>query len=65
VADDGVRLVPSPAEQAVISRAKELSDAGLPVRAIAQRLADEGVTNRSGRAFKFQSVHVFLRPLLG
>jgi DNA invertase Pin-like site-specific DNA recombinase len=64
VGADGVHLEPNPDEQRVIARAKELSDAGLTVRAIATALNAEGFRNRVGKPFAFQSVHGFLRPLL-
>lgn len=64
LAVDGVHLEPEASEQAVIARARELSDAGLTVRAIAATLTEEGYRNRAGKPFAFQSVYVFLRPLL-
>lgn len=63
-AADGVHLEADPAEKAVVARAKELSDQGMTVRAIAAALNDAGHRNRAGRPFAFQSVHAFLRPLL-
>lgn len=62
---DGVHLEPAPAEMAVITRAKALSDEGLTVRAITLKLNDEGHRNRAGKPFAFQSVYTLLRPLLG
>jgi len=64
VAADGVHLEPEASEQATIQRAKDLSDAGLTLRAITSTLNAEGHRNRAGREFAFQSVHAFLRPLL-
>ena len=60
----GLHLEPDPAEQRTIARAKELSDAGLTVRRIAEELAHEGFRNRAGRALAFQAIGLFLRPLL-
>jgi DNA invertase Pin-like site-specific DNA recombinase len=59
-----LHLADDDAEQAVILRAKALSDEGLTVRAIAARLNEEGCRNRAGQPFAFQSVYTFLRPLL-
>ena len=64
VGDDGVHLEADPKEQVVIARAKELSDQGRTVRAIADDLNREGYRNRAGKPFAFQSVYGFLRPLL-
>lgn len=57
-------LVPDASEQAVIRRAKALSDEGLTVRAIAVRLEAEGIRNRRGKPLAFQTIALFLRPLL-
>jgi len=61
---DGVHLEAEPSEQAVIARAKALSDEGLSSRAIAARLAAEGVAGRTGRPLSHVQVHRLLRPLL-
>lgn len=61
---DGVHLMPDPAEQAVIARAKALSDEGLSVRAIAAALESEGVLGRTGAPLGHVQVHRLLRPLL-
>lgn len=52
LAADGVRLVPDDAEQAVLTRIRELSASGLTQRALAAALAAEGTVNpRTGRPF--------------
>jgi DNA invertase Pin-like site-specific DNA recombinase len=59
-----------PAEQAVIARVKALSDTGLAIRAIAARLAVEGVVGRPHKRggtpapLSHTQVHRMLRPLL-
>jgi DNA invertase Pin-like site-specific DNA recombinase len=64
LAADGVHLETDDAEQAVIARAKALSDTGLSVRAIATALAAEGIVGRTCNALSHTQVHRFLRPLL-
>lgn len=64
LAADGVHLEANAAEQTAILRAKALSDEGLSVRAIAAKLAAEGVTGRTGNALSHTQVHRILRPLL-
>lgn len=64
MASDGLHLEEDPGEQAIIARAKALSDAGLTVRAIAAALAAEGHRNRAGKPLAFQAIGLFLRPLL-
>jgi DNA invertase Pin-like site-specific DNA recombinase len=64
LAADGVHVEPNASEQHTITRAKELSDTGLSLRAITAQLNEEGHTNRVGRPLAFQTVHNFLRPLL-
>jgi DNA invertase Pin-like site-specific DNA recombinase len=59
-----LNLEKDPGEQATIARAKQLSDAGLTVRAIASQLAGEGHCNRAGKPLAFQAIGLFLRPLL-
>lgn len=59
-----LRREEDPGEQAVIARAKALSDEGLTVRAIAAQLAAEGHRNRAGKPLAFQAIGLFLRPLL-
>lgn len=51
VADDGVRLVPVEAEQAVLAIARELRAAGLSLRAVARELDARGLQSRVGRSF--------------
>lgn len=57
VASDGRRLVSEPGEQAAIERARSLSAAGLSQRAIANAMAAEGVTGRTG--FPLSQVQIF------
>lgn len=54
---DGVHLEECPAEQRVIEAIRELRDAGLSYRIVAERLAERGFTNRKGRAFSHVSVY--------
>ncbi len=55
-------LVPHPGEQAIIARVRELADAGLTQRAIASRLAEEGIASlRSGKPFSQTQVGRILR----
>ena len=51
-------------EQAVIVRAKLLSDEGLSIRKIEEVLRAEGVTGRTGPPLSHTQIHRFLRPLL-
>jgi DNA invertase Pin-like site-specific DNA recombinase len=46
-----VLLAPHPDEQAVIARARELVAGGLSLRAIAARLAADGMVSRTGKSF--------------
>lgn len=48
---DGLHLEPHGAEQGVIAVAKELHTAGLSTRAIASRLAEQGMFSRMGTVF--------------
>jgi DNA invertase Pin-like site-specific DNA recombinase len=59
-----LHVEPNAAEQAVIHRAKALSDEGSTVRAIAAQLTAEGVRGRTGNPLSHTQVHRFLRPLL-
>jgi DNA invertase Pin-like site-specific DNA recombinase len=54
----------SPEEQAVVARAKTLSDEGLSLRKIANQLFVDGIVGRTGRGLSATQVHRFLRPLL-
>ena len=51
LADDGVRLVPNEAEQAVIAEAVELRAAGLSLRAVSAELDRRGFRSRNGKPF--------------
>jgi DNA invertase Pin-like site-specific DNA recombinase len=51
MAADGMALVDDPAEQAVISEARTLHDAGLSLRKIASMLTAKGFMARNGKAF--------------
>ncbi len=53
-----------PNEQAVIARAKQLSDEGLSVRSIAERLNADCYRTRKGTPLSHTLVHRFLRPPL-
>jgi DNA invertase Pin-like site-specific DNA recombinase len=64
VAPDGVHLVEHAAEQLTIARALALSDAGLPVRRLAETLAAEGHRNRAGRPLAFQTIAKLVRAVL-
>jgi hypothetical protein len=50
------KLIEDPAEQAVISRVKELRARGLSLRAIANVLAEQGIQSRAAKPFHFQAV---------
>jgi DNA invertase Pin-like site-specific DNA recombinase len=65
VTADGVHLETNPFEQAVIDRAKALSDEGLSLRAIAAKLTEEGVRGRTGRPLSSSQVHRCLRGRVG
>lgn len=58
---DGVYIIRDPDEQDVIARAKTLSAEGLSVRAVAARLAEEGVVGRTGRPLSHTQVHRVVR----
>lgn len=64
LAADGVHLEQDEAEQVIIARALALSASGATIRGIADALNAEGHLNRAGKAFAFQSVYRWLRPLL-
>lgn len=51
VSDDGVRLVPTDAEQAVVVEARRLRAAGLSLRAVARELDVRRLRSGSGRPF--------------
>jgi DNA invertase Pin-like site-specific DNA recombinase len=51
LASDGTTLEPHAAEQAVIALARTLHQAGLSTRAIATRLAEQGMLSRAGTVF--------------
>jgi DNA invertase Pin-like site-specific DNA recombinase len=59
-----LHLTEHPTEAATIRRAKALSEEGLSIRAIAERLAAEGHVGRTGAPLSHTQVHRFLRPLL-
>lgn len=60
VAGDGVSLEAHDGEQAVIREARTLRAAGLPLRAIGERLTAAGTLQRNGRAWHPQTVKVLL-----
>jgi DNA invertase Pin-like site-specific DNA recombinase len=51
IAEDGVRLVPAEAEQAVLAEARRLRAAGLSLRAVARELDARGIRSRVARSF--------------
>ena len=51
LADDGVRLLANPAEQDVITQARELRDGGMSLRKVAAELDNRGFRTRTGRVF--------------
>lgn len=61
---DGKHLAPCPAEQAIIVRAKQLSDLGLSIRKIAASLDAEGCLGRTGWPLSHTQVHRIVKPLL-
>jgi DNA invertase Pin-like site-specific DNA recombinase len=61
IAGDGVRLEPDPAEQAILVRVREANVAGATLRAIAARLAAEGLRGRTGRPFGAGQIRRLLR----
>jgi site-specific DNA recombinase len=60
-AADGLHLEADPAEQAVLSRMRELKAVGLTTRQIAEELNRQGCTTRRGTAWRFQYVAEALR----
>ena len=60
LAADGVHLVANHQEQVAISHARSLRRAGLSLRAIADRLADKGITPKQGGAWHAQTVKTML-----
>jgi site-specific DNA recombinase len=61
MAADGLHLEADPAEQAVLSRIRELKAAGCTTRQIADELNRQGCTTRRGTAWRFQYVAEALR----
>jgi site-specific DNA recombinase len=60
VASDGVHLEPDPAEQAVLAAVRTARATGASLRAIAARLAAEGLVGRTGRPFGPGQIRQFL-----
>jgi DNA invertase Pin-like site-specific DNA recombinase len=56
MAVDGLHLEADPAEQAVLSRIRELKATGRTTRQIAEELNQQGCTTRRGTAWRFQYV---------
>lgn len=56
IGPDGDHLVPLDAEQAVITEARALRAAGLPLRKVAELLAGKGLRARNGRVFDAKQV---------
>ena len=48
---DGEKLVEDPAEQRVLTAARELRNAGLSLRAVARELNAQGFRSRAGKPF--------------
>jgi hypothetical protein len=61
IAADSLHLEADPAEQAVLSRIRELKAAGRTTRQIAGDLNRQGCTTRRGTAWRFQYVAEALR----
>ena len=59
--DDGVLLLDEPAEQAVISLARELKDSGLSLRAVGRELAALGYFSRNGKPFTHKQIQRMLK----
>jgi site-specific DNA recombinase len=57
LAADGTSLEPNPAEQATISRARELRAAGHTFRSLIEELEAEGRLNRAGKPFDLPAIH--------
>lgn len=57
---DGDRVVPDAAEQAILSRARELRAAGHSLRAVAEELEVLGHVNRAGKPFAVSNLHAML-----
>ena len=61
LADNGVDLVPVPAEQKVIDEVRKLRAAGLSLRMIAGELARRGFKSRAGRGFGAKQIRQMVR----
>jgi site-specific DNA recombinase len=61
LSEDGVHLEEDPAEQAVLTRARELRQSGNTVRQVAAELNRHGFATRRGTAWRFQYVADVLR----
>lgn len=55
------KLHPKKSEQEIIRRIRRLRRQGLTYRAIADRLNEDGIRNRNGKPFAFQSIAVVLK----
>jgi DNA invertase Pin-like site-specific DNA recombinase len=61
LAEDGETLEEDPAEQEVIEAVKDYREGGLSYRAIADRLEEEGFTNREGNRFNPKTIGSILK----
>jgi site-specific DNA recombinase len=57
LAGDGVHLEPNPAEQSIVSKARELRTSGMTYEAIVDELEVLGMHNRAGKRFGLETVH--------
>ena len=56
LAEDGVRLIPDPKEQDILTAVRQHRETGLSLRAIVQRLAEQGYQSRTGQPFQLTQV---------
>jgi site-specific DNA recombinase len=61
LAEDGIHLLPDPAEQKVVEAVRAFHAAGLSLRAIASELESAGFTNRSGSGFNPKTISSILK----
>ena len=61
LAGDGITLEPEPAEQAIITMARDLHAAGLSSRQVAARLAEQGLYSRVGTVFTPSAILAMVR----
>jgi DNA invertase Pin-like site-specific DNA recombinase len=61
LAPDGIAVVPEDAEQLIVTAARRYAQAGLGLREIARRLAQEGHLSRTGSPFQPKTIKAMLR----